>query len=217
MLSAMPDLDRRLLAARAYLRAGDSLASRWSLTTDEAAAFQDSAAMTALSAAIDRIRCLFEAANPGHTLFVNPEFRSAEVQLANWNTNASVGEAGARLRAELKAPVERDDFRKWLAASQLLPPPTLAAPGLSPHGRMQAIDFQVESQGAIVAGPDRETIEAAWIAAGWKVRLREAVLAAGAGFRGPLMSPDEPWHYEYAPGADPAALPAIEGCRAPGD
>ena len=92
-------------------------------------------------------------------------------------------------------------LRSLLLEHQPVPVPTLAAPGLSPHGRMRAIDFQVESSGRIVAGTDSASIAADWIAAGWKARIQAAITAADAGFQGPLAAPDEPWHYEFRPEA----------------
>ena len=82
-----------------------------------------------------------------------------------------------------------------------MPVPTLAAPGLSPHGRMRAVDFQVESSRRIVAGTDSTAIASEWIAAGWKARLQAAIVAADVGFHGPLAMPDEPWHYDFRPEA----------------
>jgi hypothetical protein len=156
---------------------------------------------------------VFEAANPGSTLFVNPEFRSLDLQLERWNTNETVGRAGDNLlgaaRRILSMPIQRGDglghqsklLRQLLLEHQPEPVPTLAAPGLSPHGRMRAIDFQVESSGRIVAGTDSAAIDSEWIAEGWKNRLLAAIRSADAGFQGPLATPDEPWHYDFRPEA----------------
>lgn len=222
--SALASIDgtgRRLLAARAYLRASAQMAERWSWSASEAAAFEASPEKLALDAAIARVRCSFEAANPGSTLWVNPEFRSLDLQLESWNGNEAVGRAGENLlttaRQLLSAPdphgrgTERDvaSLRGLLLDHQPEPVPTLAAPGLSPHGRMRAIDFQVESAGRIVAGTESEAIASEWIAAGWKKRLQDAVAAANAGFRGPLAVPDEPWHYDLR--TDPGQGEAGDG------
>lgn len=214
--SALASIDgtgRRLLAARAYLRASSQLDERWSRSAAEAAAFEGSSEKRALDRAIARVRCRFEADNPGHTLWVNPEFRSLDVQLERWNGNETVAQAGESLLSAVRraltvpAPVragstaEVSALRSLLLGYQPSPVPTLAAPGLSPHGRMRAIDFQVESSGRIVAGTDSASIAADWIEAGWKARLQAAISAADAGFHGPLAAPDEPWHYEFRPGA----------------
>jgi hypothetical protein len=79
---------------------------------------------------------------------------------------------------------------------------SLAAPGLSAHGQARAFDFQVEHDGQIVAGLDADAAPARWDAAGWTAKLRAAVSSAGDRFVGPLKSPNEPWHYVYAPAAN---------------
>jgi hypothetical protein len=203
------------------------MSERWSWTAAEAAAFDGSDEKRALDAAIARVRCAFEAANPGYTLWVNPEFRSFDLQLERWNANDSVERAGANLLAtvdrELAAsdwgapdsPEGREALRRLLLAHRPAPVPTLAAPGLSPHGRVRAIDFQVESAGRIVANTDAGSVQPVWVAGGWKQRLAAAVAAADAGFAGPLAVPDEPWHYDFRPqggqgdaGQGPACGPA---------
>ena len=214
---------RRLLAARAYLRAGPQLEERWSWSADQAAAFEDTAEKHALDAAVARVRCTFESRHPGYTLWVNPEFRSLDLQLARWNENPLVGLAGANLLAAAERAVDAgigdtpdgvSALREFLLAHAPSPVPPLAAPGLSPHGRLRAIDFQVESAGHIVAGTETASIATEWMADGWKERLREAVVAAGAGFEGPLASPDEPWHYVFRPQPGREGTPPPAGCGA---
>lgn len=217
---AIPDPGRRLLALRAYVRAGEGLRSRWSWTADEAARFADSPDGAALARDVERVRCVFSAAHPGHELFVNPAFRSLEIQLARWNANDSVGAAARNLlAAAARAPALRNAdaaaLRTWLAAHAPNPVPTLAAPGLSPHGQGRAVDFQVMRKGVLVAGTDSTAITSQWRRSGWAVRLEDAVRASGAPFDGPLQAPDEPWHFRYEPGAagegQATAAPAI--CR----
>jgi len=77
----------------------------------------------------------------------------------------------------------------------------IAAPGLSPHGRMRAIDFQVHQGGRVVAGPSTPAIATDWEAGGWAAKLDAAVRAASNRFVGPLANPHEPWHYTYTPEA----------------
>ena len=222
-LESIDDTGRRLLAARAYLRAGPQLDERWSWSADQAAAFEDTAEKHALDAAVVRVRCTFESRYPGYTLWVNPEFRSLDLQLTRWNENPLVGLAGANLLATVERAVDAgigntpdgvSALRAFLLAHTPAPIPPLAAPGLSPHGRLRAVDFQVESAGRIVAGTETASIATEWIADGWKERLREAVAAADAGFEGPLASPDEPWHYVFRqqPVREGTASPA--GCDA---
>lgn len=224
-LESIEGTGRRLLAARAYLRATPQMADRWSWSAADAAAFEGSPEKRELDAAIARVRCSFEAGNPGYTLWINPEFRSLDVQLERWNGNETVALAGedllAAVRRRLAAASPGDvstaedvaALRSLLLVHQPVPVPTLAAPGLSPHGRMRAIDFQVESSGRIVAGTDSASIASKWIAAGWKARLQAAVGSAHAGFHGPLSAPDEPWHYEFRPEAGQGDAAHGSACR----
>jgi hypothetical protein len=105
---------------------------------------------------IEQVREAFSAANPGYELWVNPEVRSLDTQLANWNGNLSVGQAAARLLADfqrwlassgtrsLSPSQQRQRVREFLTGYSPEPVPTLAAPGLSPHGQMRAVDFQIQ-------------------------------------------------------------------------
>jgi hypothetical protein len=209
-LERIDGLGPRLLAARSYLRVG-AIGERWSWSQAEIDRYQGSALQRALDAEIDRVRAVFEKHNPGYTLWVNPQVRSVEVQLQRWNENATVAAAGAsmleRVRRELAtAPTvdETGSGRQWLESllrsTWPTPTPTLAAPGLSRHGRMQAVDFQVKKGDTTVAGPSYADVRRVWEAQGWAERLRRAVRTAGDRFKGPLTTPNEPWHYEYAPG-----------------
>ena len=199
----------RLLAARAYLRSEARLAERWSWTAAQVAAYPGSFEQRAHDAAVAQVRCVFERANPGFTLYVKPTVRSLEIQLRNWNANNSVRRAGDHLLATTNALVTkrgfpgpqttagRNAFRAFLVAHVPQPTPALAAPGLSAHGRMRAIDFQVQQGDRIVARADVSTARRAWYQKGWSKRLARAVKAADVGLVGPLRSPDEPWHYEF--------------------
>ena len=206
---------RQLLAARSYLRSGESLSERWSWSQQQIDDYQGSPAQAQLDAEITRVRLEFELENPGFTLFVNPGVRSLDVQIEHWNSNASVAEAAEELLlaanaflvsgtiAEANTPVGRDAFANFLLAHTPLPAPTIAAPGLSPHGQMRAVDFHIETAGQTVAGPDTQTIESVWLAEGWRNKLSAAVIASGAEFVGPLEKPDEPWHYSYYGALEP--------------
>ncbi len=212
--AVVPRIDgvgRQLLALRSYLRAGPGLAERWNWSDTEIAAWQGSEAQAALDAAIARVRAAFEAANPAYSLHVNPEVRSLETQLERWNSNASVASAAAARAEAAKAAVRSEGFpepgtrvaqaafaeflRGWMPE----PMPPLAAPGLSAHGQMRAVDFIVTQGDRIVAGAVTADIPDIWIGEGWGERLRAAVLASRAPFEGPLRFPDEPWHFDYRP------------------
>jgi len=222
-LEAIDGTGARLLAARSYLRSAANLDARWSWSAAQAAAFDQSPGRNALDTAIARVRCEFEAANPGHTLFVNPALRTLELQIERWNRNESVAQAAERLLQDARAAVAttgfgapgsargRAAFQRLLVEYVPTPTPTLAAPGLSRHGRGLAIDFQVQAGGRVIAAASAGSIASAWDARGWSARLQTAVAAADAGFVGPLRDPYEPWHFEYQPAADDPTLPATCG------
>ena len=211
VLPRIDGIGRQLLAMRSYLRAGPGLAGRWSWSDAEIAAWQGSPDQVALNAAVARVRVAFETANPGYSLRVNPEARSVDLQLERWNTNASIAAAAAALAEAAEKAVLAESFpppgtplaqtafsdllRNWLPS----PTPPLAAPGLSPHGQMRAVDFIITQGERIVAGAVTADIPAIWAGAGWAERLASAVRNSGAPFEGPLLLPDEPWHFEYRP------------------
>jgi hypothetical protein len=216
-LSAIEDPGRKLLALRSYVRAGSRLAERWSWTDAEIKAFEGSPQQKALLDAVAAVAAHFAEANPGYAIYANTKVRSLDVQIRNWNSNESVGIAGAEILeawqqsfgtdASAYASVAPDKARAWLSGFTSSKRAGLAAPGLTEHGQALAIDFQVMKDGAIIAGADTKIIEAVWRAQGWDVKLKESMTAAGPAFSGPLVSPDEPWHYRY----DPNALPAGAG------
>ena len=202
--------DRRLLAVRAYLRAGDSLDARWSWGQDEISAYASTPEGAAAAADIDAVLAAFAAANPGFTLRVNRMPRSLEVQLARWNDNPSVSVVAAALVRSLEqrfgssagapdAAAVRGALMNWTPGVAA----PLAAPGLSAHGQARAFDFQVEHHGRVIAGIESASAQRQWDAAGWTHKLHAAVIEAGGHFSGPLASPYEPWHYAYTPPAAP--------------
>jgi hypothetical protein len=213
-LDRVDGLDRQLLAARSYLRAGATLGERWGWSQAQIDRYEGSALQRALESEIARVRAAFEAENPGYTLWVNPQVRSVELQVERWNENPSVAASAeamlAVIRREVaasKAPkpgsaAAREWFSAQLRSAVPTPTPTLAAPGLSRHGRMQAVDFQVKQGERIVAGPSQADIAPVWEAQGWCERLVRAVRLTSARFEGPLVTPNEPWHYEYEAPAD---------------
>ena len=200
---------RRLLALRAYMRSGNHLAERWSWTDAQIEAYRQTREYRELQEEVEQVRSAFAAANPGYELWVNPQVRSLDVQVEHWNTNESVGAAATNLEASFSAFVatpavasQKPDaalaaVERFLLEHRPTPAPTIAAPGLSPHGQMRAIDFQVQSNGRLVAGTQTSVIAEAWDAAGWTARLEEAVRTGSQRFIGPLESPREPWHYTY--------------------
>lgn len=223
-LSAIESPPRRLLALRAYLRAGDSLGSRWSWSTDEIASYTATAEHGQLLAAIAQVQARFAADNPGYSLYANTDVRSFEVQLERWNSNPSVGKVAQQLHSaalrELARnryplqPGEQDieRFSRFLHEWRPTVAAPLAAPGLSKHGRLRAIDFQIMRDGRVVAPTQMDKVAPIWAAQGWTRKLQAAT--EGSGFVGPLRSPDEPWHYEYVPRKSvPEGRHAIEAVK----
>lgn len=213
-MAALESIDgsgRRLLALRSYLRSHRNLGDRWSWTEEQIRAYEGSAEQRELQQEIERVRAAFVAANPGFQLWVNPQVRSLDVQLEHWNENESVERAGAKLLVDLKAflasfspagasPTEARSLADEFLRSYLpSPAPTLAAPGLSAHGQMRAVDFQVHRGDTVIAGPSASSIAADWDAGGWAGRLDNAVRSASQRFIGPLVNPREPWHYTFTP------------------
>jgi len=209
-LRRVDGVGRQLLALRAYLRAGESLESRWSWSGEEIREYEQSVEYREVLAQLERIARRFEADNPGYTLYVNTQVRSLETQLERWNDNESVRDAARALEVAGASELTDASYpRKPSAAAgkrfseflkEWLPPNAvnLAAPGLSPHGQARAFDFQVQQGDVIAAGTDAADIEA-WDGQGWTGKLSAAVAAASDKFHGPLAAPREPWHYEYRP------------------
>jgi len=203
-LQRIAGADRRLLAVRAYLRAGGSLDERWSWSQQQLDAYPSTPEARAAAADIDAVIAAFAAANPGFTLGVNRLPRSLEAQIAHWNENRSVGITAAALVAALErqfaAAGGAPDAATLRGALMQWQPPraaTLAAPGLSAHGQARAFDFQVQRDGKVIAGLDAAAARTQWDAAGWTQKLHAAVERAGGRFAGPLPSPYEPWHYAW--------------------
>jgi len=225
-LDKIPALDRRLLALRAYVRAGASIESRWSWTDEEIRAYERSEEYRQLLADLDRVRQAFERQNPSYTLYANTQVRSLDVQIERWNSNPRVGRTAAALLTSVRAAMARapdqpsarsiETFRRLLIDWRPAPAAPLAAPGLSAHGRMRAVDFQIMREGRIVAATEVAAVARAWEAPGWDDKLKQAIVASGTRFEGPLKSPNEPWHYEYKGGvalATDTAAPAPAGAK----
>ena len=187
------------------------LAERWAWSQAKIDAYPGSPLQQQLDAEIDRVRRAFEAHNPGYTLYVNPQVRSLDTQLDHWNRNESVGLAARSLYQAVEravsepgfpaagTPAGATSFRRLLLGFEPSPTPTLAAPGLSPHGQMHAVDFQVRAGSRAIAGPSQKEIADLWEGLGWRAKLEAAVRAASERFHGPLAHPYEPWHYDYHP------------------
>jgi hypothetical protein len=206
-LQQIPELDRRLLALRAYVRAGANLDSRWSWTQAEIERYTASEEYQRLLADIERVQRAFERSNPGYTLYANRDVRSLDTQIERWNSNRGVKTTARNLQALVMLKLTElpdqpnalglEMFRELLSSWRPTPVSPLAAPGLSLHGRMRAIDFQIMRNGQVVAATDVGAVAREWQATGWSRKLKQAIVASGSRFEGPLASPNEPWHYEY--------------------
>jgi len=206
-LARIPSPDRRLLALRAYLRAGKNLRDRWSWTDAQIRSYEQSAEYQELLADIAAIVKEFGRRNPGYTLYANTQVRSLDVQIERWNWNPRVGTTAKNLERDAqiaiaKLPPQPTDasatrFEAFLKSWSPSPTSPLAAPGLSLHGQSRAIDFQIMKGGKIVAATEVNAVARQWDAPGWTLKLKEAVTAASKRFKGPLPAPNEPWHYEY--------------------
>lgn len=202
---------RRLLAIRAYLRGGRDLGAKWAWSQQRIDAYKNSAEYGAAVAEVEKVKAKFAELNPGYTLHVNTEVRSLDEQVRNWNGTDSVRRAGEELLAaaakELseegyeptpdKAGLER--FERFLRGYSPAQSPSVAVPGLSPHGQLRAFDFQVKRGSELIAGTSSARAKRDWEEAGWAHKLSEAVGKASTKFTGPLDSPYEPWHYTYTP------------------
>ncbi len=214
VLGALAKVDgttRRLLALRMYLRSQNTLISRWSWSAAEIQAYRQSTEYKNAIAEVEKVRKKFAELNPGYSLHVNTEVRSLEAQIKNWNETKSVQAAGDELlasalreisdRAYKEVPVRPSllRFERFLMNHKVVPVPTVAVPGLSPHGQLRAFDFQIQQGDKLIAGTDAALIKDVWDGQGWTQKLRTAVMAASRKFTGPLSSPREPWHYTYTP------------------
>jgi hypothetical protein len=199
---------RRLLALRGYLRAGGGASARWAWSRERIESYEKSPEYASALAEIEKVRREFEGANPGYTLRVNTQVRSLDEQVQKWNENDSVARAGEELLrragaelagpsyAEAPAAADVQRFERFLRGATTGATPTLAVPGLSPHGQSRAFDFQVMRGAQLIAGPSGA---GAWDKDGWTEKVRAAVTRASTKFAGPLASPREPWHYDYRP------------------
>lgn len=200
---------RQLLALRSYLRANARLIERWSWSDDEIESFEKTAAYRELMAEVARVQTRFEAENPGYTLYANTDVRSLDTQIERWNTNESVRRVATAIRkavakellashyADPPSTTSIDRFRIFLQRWRPPGAPALAAPGLSLHGQLRAIDFAVYKDGRVIAPTTLTAADAVWKEDGWSEKLKRATI--GTRFIGPLTVPDEPWHYEYTP------------------
>jgi hypothetical protein len=216
-LEQMPDLERRLLAMRGYLRSGAQFGDRWSWTQAQIDRYERSREKREAEAELERIRARFAEMNPGYTLRVNTAVRSLDIQLARWNSNRLVAKTAEQLRKDVDRELVAKHYptlptlgstaqfaaflRTWVPRS----PAPLAVPGLSRHGQARAFDFHIMQGEKVIATTNVHSVKTAWDRTGWTEKLKTTVESTSDRFRGPLAAPYEPWHYEYLGGTTPVA------------
>ena len=210
--AAIPRIEgtnRRLIAVRGYLRSAATLDAKWVWSPEEINRYRSSPEFKQAVAEVEKVKQKFAELNPGYTLSANTNVRTLDEQIKNWNTTPSIKETGDALYEEsLKELANYGDrpdaasaarFARYLQYARLVRPPTLATPGLSPHGQLRAFDFVVKKGDAIIASTTSAKIKSEWEDTGWARKLNEAVKQSSRKLSGPLAAPKEPWHYSYVP------------------
>jgi hypothetical protein len=215
-LIGIPRLERKLLAVRQYIRYTDvqkkKIWESWAWSDAQIEAWYKSDGYKQASRLIDAVKAKFKANNTGYRLRVSKKVRTLEKQIHYWNISDQVLSLGMELKDKVSKEIDKTGYnavagkedaerlRKYLAGVTLKSKLMLAVPGLSDHGHGNAFDFVVEdTSGKTMAGAS-----GAWVSTwdgphGWTKKLKDAIAAAGENhFDGPLASPYEPWHYEYA-------------------
>jgi len=210
-LKGIDGISRRLLALKYYQKRRGSIKTSWAWTREQAMRYKKSREYGRSIEVIASISRAFEELNPGYSVGANTDIRGIGDQVQLWNETQSVEtSANALMETTMRemadstwpdAPDKRSlqRFHRFLAQARVPIVPTVAVPGFSQHGRLRAFDFVVKRGDAIVAGTDASSARSVWDAGGWTKKLKEAVEATSDRFVGPLSTPYEPWHYEYAP------------------
>jgi hypothetical protein len=139
----------QLLALRRYIRKAKDLSAQWVWSQEQIHSYEASKQFTQVRLEIEKVRKTFEGLNPGYTLGVSP-IRDLKRQVRLWNGNKTVHIAGEDLEQKCLFEIAKypdmpdqmavDRFRTFLGHCPVHPEPTSAAPGLSDHGQMHAID-----------------------------------------------------------------------------
>jgi hypothetical protein len=193
----------QLLALRRYvMRGGPGVVAQWPWTAEQR--LSRAKKIDALLERARMVQTVFERENPGYTLGYTRE-RSLERQVQLWLENDSVVIAGTMLfnaaQSELKqsvydAPPSQqtvNKFTRFLKTYTGTLDASNAAPGLSDHGQLKAVDFYIMKGGRTVASIRRATIGLEWIRSGFASKLKK--IATEEGLTGPLPKPYEPWHF----------------------
>jgi hypothetical protein len=193
-----------VLALRRYIRKAKGLDAQWVWSHEEIQSYEFSPKAARVRFEVEKVKKKFEELNPGYTLGVSP-IRDLNRQVALWNGNKTVHIAAEDLRRKCCLEIiqyadqpniqSTEKFRLFLGHCPVHPEPTSAAPGLSDHGQMNAIDFVVLQGHKKIADTKTASIGLQWDAPGWTQKLRDAVTQSNSVFIGPLEHPREPWHY----------------------
>jgi hypothetical protein len=208
-LPKIQGLPLQVLALRRYLRIGNSATEKWAWTEQQYAEFNLSYAAVELRQSIEAVKAKFEGDNPGYILKTAAKFRPLDRQIHNFCASAKVRDAavllGKAVLTEINSYADRIDdravgkFREFLRSYQFSKhdEPSVAVPGISDHGRAQAIDFVIYKDGKEIAGPSTAQIKSIWTGQGFGEKLNQAVRGSANLFkRDHLKVPFEPWHYD---------------------
>ena len=223
------DKDRYLFAIFRYVRFHHRHPKEfhefWAWDQDEIDDYKKSLEHAQALKAIKQVKRAFSAdpemKQKHYKLVGRPHARSLKEQYDTWNKpkNKGVKAAGQKLRKILLKEMKKaiypnppdmtglHQLHKRLTVDWqpgTLKVQNLAVPGMSPHGRMRAVDFCVklaDGSNTIVANTGGADY---WRKQGYDSALRNAVKQANkalgrTAFKGPLSVPDEPWHYTYIP------------------
>ena len=178
---------RRLLAARAYLRAGEGLRNRWSWSAEEIRAHTQSAEYRALIEETEQVRrasrrrIRVTRCTPTPRRAASSCRSRASIATSRWQTRreslhkqAFVEIAKPRMaRRPRRESVER--FKKFLTRLASADGRGARGAGDFTSRQLRAIDFQIMKDGAIVAPTETATVKRNWDAPGWTEKLQAAV------------------------------------------
>jgi hypothetical protein len=216
-LPRIKDLKLQVMALRRYVRIGKSVTEKWTWTQEQYDDFNLTYAAVELKQSIEAVKAKFESDNLGYTLGTTSQFRPLDHQIENFCNSAEVSQAALILWIATSKEVDSyaktidahaaGKFRQFLRNYQFNKDtePSIAAPGISHHGRALAIDFVIYKNGRQVAGPSTKQIKSIWKDQGFDVKLNQAVKGSTNSFEPEhLPVPFEPWHYDIRKDWKPA-------------
>ncbi len=186
------DNDLQILALRRYIRKRGDLNTQWAWSETRVKQYLNSPQYTQVRTKIDLVKTKFASMNPGYSLGVSP-IRDLSRQIRLWNHNKKVRTAASYLQTNCIKDIESspdlidreslNNFKSYLEHSHVNPEPTSAAPGLSDHGQMNAVDFVILQGQKQIAGTSTSSIPIVWEGSEcWAQKLNVAVIQSGSGF-----------------------------------